>query len=853
MFLKKIVYLDNLQETDWNDECDKVIRTWFLETSHLMLTIYFTPSKQLKVNLNFPNETVFDLTYFLREPNHIFSLDDFHDRVTFGRIDSDVDGALLLLMEKIYAPILLHKSDWPESNRTQFLASLHSFLANMTSLHYKLVGLTVLYVPIEGLSENVDKAIEDVKLVQRLEMIADHWIVQIRICLCDREQIVANEYICPSEEYEFWVYRSESLLGLQYQVQHKDFQRIFHILQKSQSIFVKPLTELFHKIDNEILQAHDDIRYLELLLEPCKEISTAPSPADIPVRLAKIINIIRYIWLNAKHFNDLDSITKLYRYVGNQIIRFCQSKIQVSDIFSGDATNQVKIANLSVDCCLYYKVIYAKISERETDWKLDESLIFNHIDSFIQRLHDFIEICAGISTFSRKPDNDNNIELKFGGDRGYEFETTCKRIEDNFEQGLKKLEGVSHLILNIGEKTWQKYMVDFRELISHLEGIIDNMIVNIFTCVHNLDEGIYALACLHRFSNRIELRKKFERKVIVIWNLLAEELSQTNDQLIEEYNEYLSYVPAIAGRPNQLKLNRHRIIRLRSIFESGDWLPESIDTDDILTNYNSMIVKMQKSIQKLFDEWIQSLGVEVVTKLNRLILKRSLTHTGLFECNIDQSIFETFNEAHFFKILGFGFPVHVSQFFQKEPLIRTIYDATVEMIASYNRIVLSLSDFERQLLRPLMHASDKCIAQGALKLIWANEGLDTYISDCNKAIRDLNDVVNIYRETNAQIVSGCERLAQIIIVYIANEQPRQLDEVERGIQIYVDERMELVLEEFNKIRGTISVLNEELLTYMEKVSFGYGVLQVCLLNLCICTFFSFTDSEALDRVHFENG
>lgn len=614
------------------------------------------------------------------------------------------------------------------------------------------------------------------------------------------------------------MFAGEDLLGLQHQVRHKDFLRIFGILEKFQSIFVKSLSELFVAIDREIEQAQDNIRYVALLLEPCEELATAASPAVVPVKLPKIINIIRYIWLNAKYYNGPESITKLYRFVGNQIIRFCQSKLQVSDIFKGDPSDQIKLANLSVDCCLYYKVIYGKIARRHDDWSLDQSLIFHYIDSFIQRLQHFIEICAGIVTFGRKDSKETGIELKFGSDRGDEFQRTCKRIEAKFDQELKQLETVSHSILDISDGQWHDAMKHFRELTLHLEEIVSNMLHNMFTCVENLDDGIYALACFHRFANRNELRKEFERKVIVVWNQLADELSTTNDQLVEEYDEYLSFLPPIAAQCNQLRINRQRIIRLRSLFECGDWLPESIDTETILSNYNTMIVKMEKSIHKSFDEWIEWLGVDVFAKLHRLVLKRSLNQKGLFECNIDQSIFAILKEAHFFKLLGFGFSVHINQFFVREPAIRSTYDAVIEMISSYNRILLSLSDFERILLQPLIHASDKYIAQGALRYTWAHDGLDTYINDCNKYVRDLKNVVNVYQQTNAQVVLCCKRIGHMVIVGIPNDEPRQLKDVTNGIRNQIDEQVAQLDMEYDTICGYLNALKEELSIDVECVS-----------------------------------
>lgn len=602
------------------------------------------------------------------------------------------------------------------------------------------------------------------------------------------------------------------MLGVKYQLNHKGFLKVFDVLKKSQSIFVKPIEELIGKTDKEIQCAQSNVHYLKLLIEPCSELSSANSPADIPTKLPRIVNIIRFIWLTSEFFNQPDSIMKLFRYVGNQIIQFCCRKINVAGIFDGDAANQIKMANMSIDCCLYYKVIYEKISQlpENSDWTLDLGLIFNHLESFINRLHDFIEICEGVIIFSRKIVTENHPQLEFGGDRGLEFEEVCQRIEVTFEKGIAKIRNASHDILNINEKTWSKRMHEYREMTSNLEEVIDNLIINVFTCVENVEDGIYALACLHRYSTREKLHKSFERKVATVWELFANELSMTNDQFVGEYDDYLSHLPLVACRSLQLNVNRMRAMRLRSLFDGNEWIPESFDAPHILSNYQTMITTMQKNTQKLFDEWIHSFGVDVVTKLNRLLLKRSLTHSGLFECNIDESIFTIFREARFFKMLGYGFPVHLNQFFSRERTIQSIYDAIIEMIASYNRILMSLSDTERKLLRPMTQMSDRSIAPGALKLTWANDGLDAYISDCNKSIRDLSDFIGMYQQTNAKIVSSCERLCEIVAVDIPKDKIRELQEIQQIALEHLSKQMKKISVEYEHVCKLILTIGDEM-------------------------------------------
>lgn len=208
-FVQKMVFLDGIKNTDWNAECDDVIKKWFLETNHIMLTIYFDPNHRLTANLSYPEVPILEIVYFLRKPNHIFDIENFHDDITFGQIGDDVDGTLLLLVEKIYAPYFFQKTDWSETNRNEFLSSIHSFLANMTALHYKLSGLTVLYVPSEGIDIDIEQSAGDTEYIQRMEMIAEEWIVQLRICLNDFEQVTPYDLLCPVNEYDFWIYRCE--------------------------------------------------------------------------------------------------------------------------------------------------------------------------------------------------------------------------------------------------------------------------------------------------------------------------------------------------------------------------------------------------------------------------------------------------------------------------------------------------------------------------------------------------------------------------------------------------------------------------------------------------------------------
>lgn len=200
--------LQGIEDNHWNTECDALLKQWIMDINSILIFIFFDKEK-LIVSFTFPMMPVYDIVYFLRDPQHIFTLDNFHDEVTFGHIQDDVDGTLLTLIEKIYAPVFFGKNDWSENVREEFAKALNIFLMNVTALHYKMSGLAVLYIPCEALEMDINEAINNVELLKRLDIVAEHWVSTMRMSLSDTEQIAPFELITPIEEYNFWVYRSK--------------------------------------------------------------------------------------------------------------------------------------------------------------------------------------------------------------------------------------------------------------------------------------------------------------------------------------------------------------------------------------------------------------------------------------------------------------------------------------------------------------------------------------------------------------------------------------------------------------------------------------------------------------------
>lgn len=197
--------LFDLRDEDWNDENLDVIRKWLMHVKELMLTIFYDGNK-LTAHFSFPFVPIYDVTYFMREPNHIFTVDGFHDEIMFGTLHEDVEGSLLRVLETVYAPMFFNM-DLSDNIKMKLFSELHSFLSYLTGIHYKISGLTVLYVPFEGHHLSPAEAARDRELLKRLEVVVNFWMNQIRLCLGDKKQLVPYDLVCHPDEFDFWAYR----------------------------------------------------------------------------------------------------------------------------------------------------------------------------------------------------------------------------------------------------------------------------------------------------------------------------------------------------------------------------------------------------------------------------------------------------------------------------------------------------------------------------------------------------------------------------------------------------------------------------------------------------------------------
>lgn len=65
----------------------------------------------------------------------------------------DALHSLLRAMHGLYIPVVVGNNSWPEAVKADFTAQLHKFMANLTETVYEIKGKTILYIPIEHITD----------------------------------------------------------------------------------------------------------------------------------------------------------------------------------------------------------------------------------------------------------------------------------------------------------------------------------------------------------------------------------------------------------------------------------------------------------------------------------------------------------------------------------------------------------------------------------------------------------------------------------------------------------------------------------------------------------------------------
>ncbi|KAJ8389317.1 hypothetical protein AAFF_G00121820 [Aldrovandia affinis] len=544
---KKCVALRGVTGDSWTEENNQALDKFSSDTSIRTLIVYLDPSTGLQVDYTLPAEQVEEqIAYFIRTEEVFIMEENFERVVHYGRLWCRAMEQLLWFLNGVHVPLVTLSIAWPESIKNNYSANLHRFLTNLTDTRFKLEGKTVLYIPMEALQFKPEVAAKDKELVQRMEVVMIHWTRQIKEVLNAQETLEAGESSGPLEEISFWRSRCLDLTGISHQLEKPGVSHVQAILQLCKSTYIPAFCKLTKHIQESSLQAQSNVTFLSLLREPCEELACL-KPREVAPKLAHILNLVRFIWINSKFYNTRERLISLFRKLTNDIIRLCCREISLDRIFKGYVVSSKQTLTECIQCCLNWKEMYFHTSQlhhkygssscllpltwaySSEGWVLSPTSIFALLDAFVQRCEDLLEVCDCQKHFARREEGAQVPLPCFQGRQGEELTRSLLEIESAFESCLQTLSEGGRSILDVKNTTWHDEYNLFRAWVKDLEVMMQNLLCKAFETVNTVEEGIQLLDVFYHLSAR-EVSMHLSLREIPL-NLFLRDLPVSNKHL----------------------------------------------------------------------------------------------------------------------------------------------------------------------------------------------------------------------------------------------------------------------------------------------------------------------------------
>ncbi|XP_034934334.1 dynein heavy chain 2, axonemal [Chelonus insularis] len=652
-----------------------------------------------------------------------------------------------------------------------------------------MLGLTVIYLPIEVNDLTLVDACVDKELIKRLNRIVFYWTKQVKHTLTDLEQPnTQTSPLCVDDEYQFWISRWNNLCGLSYQLKNSIVEKTINILIKTQSIQAQQFMELKNKIEHGKAEAKSNIEFLEILRHPCSELFDSNSFKSMVQHLPRILYLFRFIWLNSPFYSIAERTYHLIKLLNNQIIITCSKFINLDDIFEKKITRKsISTLRECIQVCEVYKELYLKFANAQNTltshpWDLNVEEVFTFLDTFISRCGNLIEICQAMIDFARLDETIEILSPVFSGTEGVTHGKVCTRIEKLFLEHLQQLKQKADKILNVQDSTWNHDMFKFRNEMKELDMMIENLVNKIFRKLNNIREGISNLYAFHTYRNRENLKTLFDSVTTEVWRLFTNYMQAMKQEMLEEKKIYPFNTPYFAGRAINLHLKRKRLDVIRCLFTAAKWMDHCSISEEVYHQHEMLVGSIRETIAGLYRQWLDDIGDNPKSRLDRYLMRRSDDKPGLLESNLDPDVLNLCSEANYWQYFGFQMPLGVEMIYDNIDMLQFVSESILTLVLAYNRIIEAFSPQEKSFFRYLIKNLDSKIQPGLSKLTWNSEYIEAYVGKCCEYVADLQNFIDTYKQSNLEIMKICEQICNTSIIEIKHNYGYELLELQNEME-----------------------------------------------------------------------
>ncbi|MCO5578650.1 hypothetical protein L7F22_032494 [Adiantum nelumboides] len=772
----------------------------------------------LHLTSTFPSEWD-QVLVMVRDTDKKVDDENIHELVQCEIVKSSPGECMLRLLQTLYLPVMMEDGTGQGNATKDFVEELDRFMASLTESLSWTKGQTLLYVPPVQLGGDLVRQSKDRYLIQRLESIVLRWTRQIKEVVRGQDRIIDMEASGPLEEVAFWRQRSFDLEGIRKQLINPEIMSIVIFLEQIKSPYLQPFLSLSNRIDHEAHVAAENLKFLTVLEDPCRELGTAKL-CDIPLILPVLLQRIRMIWRISPFYNTSEKITGLLCKVSNEIIHRCSTGIPLIEIFQGDVEKCKLALEETIQACESWKYLYTAMMDffvghslrtLEDSGSIQQSQvanlgsrsIFAPVESFLQRCQDILKVCDSQIQFSRKS------ELPvFGGTRGSEISKSFVEMQETFQKLVSVLKSLPYSLLDVKVTRWHDDYNNFKNGVKDLEVMMQNIMTMAFRHAASLCESIELLEAFKLMARRHPICVCVEHMGHQVCSSFSNELSVIKkqfDQLRRRPLMDYSYPRYSGAALWALQFQRRLKAPMMLLMRAAPYLLETTEGNDISIQYNQIIYSIEQFIRAQHTEWTNSIDPYAMKKLEKSLLDDG--GNGFYILKFDQSFLGLFYEVRYWRRLNLEIPEMACDILEGQDELRVLRANTLIVIRDCNKILAEADAEERGLVADRISHLTNSISPGLDKLTWLtpSKELEQFLRCVRIKCHVLEETVMLIRMSKKKISQICNAISTAWLVSIDKKRIYDMGEFESRQTEHRGNMQEQLRNYFNNIKETMHV------------------------------------------------
>lgn len=758
-------------------EENRAILQEFLEKAdRMVLVVALNLAGLLLPLLEFPNSIKNKAVFFLKKANASLSPDSMKSGLIYGDLSYAPLDHFSALVEEVIVPVLGNQKNhqnWPHVVSQDVMRHVNTLKSSTFVMAGQVRGKTLLPLPsgsekveyIDYESEKNDNL--DKTMVHAIESAIIHWSHQVRGVLKreSAEQLLLGKNPNPSVELDFWKNRYADLECIYNQLKTRKVRKMAELLERVESSYFPAFKALFRDVVAALSEAQDINLYLKPLQRHFEEIENVEFNEVKPV-IVPLMHVLCLVWAQSKYYNTPARIIVLMQEVCNLFIQQARNYLNPEDLLKGETEESVSRVQEVLSTLRFLMNTFERSREQLPDyfkngqevktWDFPPILVFARLECFLRRLETIENLLLTALDMMKLE------KLEFGGIKGKVLSRTVADMYQEFQDTYKVFSERTYDCLNTENKEFEDDVSDFKLNIEDM----DRRLGTLFSVAFNDTSGLeHAFRLLDMFGSLLDrpiiAQDAFDKYPLLI-TMFEEELDTSKaiyDQHMLEvteqgYPQIDKNMPLVSGNLNWAKELRERLQTPYSNFHHITHpCMGSEEGERMKQKYGEMMSLLDQYIEKLYEEWCQTVSEKSQYNLMRPLITRD-EGSKLINVNFDPQLMSVLREVKYLQMLRMEtMPKEAEDIFSSKESYRQ-YTANLELTTNwYNKVISTVLEVEFPLVEGQLKDINIRLKSAEESLNWKAHGVWVYIQEVRDIVHDLEKRVQKARDNVEEIQS----------------------------------------------------------------------------------------------------